>query len=122
MPVVVDSIYTETSYVQPSGLNVETTVFEVVGEAKTYILEGYLSLQELQSGDTVTITEYIAVDGTNYQRYLSFTYSGQLAEPIYSFHVKTLPPLVRYRLTVRQTAGTIRKYYYAFTKMTLSVV
>lgn len=122
MPVVVDTVVSETGYVEPSGIDVETTIFEVYAETKQYIVEGYISLQEMQSGDSVIIREYLATDGTNYQKYAELALVGVQSEPTISIHTKMLNPQVKYRLTITQKSGTVRRFYYSFVKMTLTMV
>lgn len=121
MPVIVDSITSYHSSVTPSDLNVETTIIEIYGEAKVYIVEGYISLQNWSEGDTFDITIYLAVDGINYQKYISY-YVTFASEPVIAFPPITLNPQVRYKVTIKQTNGTVRTIYYSFVKMTLTVV
>jgi len=122
MPVVVDTVVSETGYVEPSDIGVETTIFEVYAETKQYIVEGYISLQEMQSGDSVILREYLATDGTNYQKYAELAVGGVQSEPTISIHTKMLNPQVKYRLTITQKSGTVRRFYYSFVKMTLTMV
>lgn len=122
MPVVVDTVVSETGYVEPSDIDVETTIFEVYAETKQYIVEGYISLQEMQSEDSVILREYLATDGTNYQKYAELALVGVQSEPTISIHTKMLNPQVKYRLTITQKSGTVRRFYYSFVKMTLTMV
>jgi len=97
-----------------SALNTETTVVEIMPQTDSYIVEGWIDLSQLQAGDTVVIRIYIAVDGTNYQRYLTLELSGPLQDPVYRFHAMTLCSIMKYKVTITQTAGTPRSFPYAF--------
>jgi len=115
-------VATKTRYsgtVTPSDLNVETVVVEMGPESDDYIVEGYIDLSQLQSGDEVTVCEYIAVDGQNPQRYACVDYSGPVSDPVIRFHAKTLLYNMLYRVTITQKAGTIRSFPYGFIKEVL---
>jgi hypothetical protein len=114
MPVIIASKTDYAGNVTPSDLNVETDVVNIGAQSEDYIVEGYLDLSGLQSGDTLEVREYIAVDGTNLRRFLMATYSGAQDDPIIRFHAKVLYKTCLYRVTVKQTAGTVRTLPYAF--------
>jgi hypothetical protein len=114
VPVVVASKTEYTGTVTPSDLNVETTVVEITGASDDYIIEGYIDLSQLQSGDAVEVREYIAVDGANYQLYARVTYSGPVSEPVIRFHAKTLLYNMKYKVTIIQTQGTLKSFPYGF--------
>jgi len=97
-----------------TDLNVETTVVEIPPQTDSYIVEGWIDLSQLQSGDTVVIKIYIAVDGVNYQSYLTLQLNGPLSDPVYRFHAMTLCSTMKYKVTITQTAGTPRSFPYAF--------
>ena len=110
-------IQSKTRYsgsVTPSSLNTETTVVEVSGQADDYLVEGYIDLSQLQSGDAVEVREYIAVDGVNYQLFTKVTYSGVVSEPVIRLHTKTLLYNMKYKVTIIQTQGTLRSFSYGF--------
>jgi len=110
-------IQSKTRYsgsVTPSSLNTETTVVEVSGQADDYLVEGYIDLSQLQSGDAVEVREYIAVDGVNYQLFIKVTYSGVVSEPVIRLHTKTLLYNMKYKVTIIQTQGTLRSFSYGF--------
>ena len=115
-PIVIASKTPYSGTVTPSDLNVETTVIEITGESDDYIVEGYLDLSQLQSGDEVVVREYIAVDGTNYRLFLKATFSGVQEQPIVRFHAKTLLKNMKYKVTITQTQGTLRSFPYGFIK------
>ena len=114
MPVIIQSKTEYTGTKTPSALNTETTIVEITAQADDYIVEGYIDLGALASGDSVTVKEYIAVDGANYKTYATVTYSGAVSDPIIRFHAKTLYKNMKYKVTVTQTAGTLRSFPYAF--------
>ena len=114
MPVVVASKTRYSGSVTPSALNTETTVVEITAQSDDYVVEGYLDLGALASGDTLVVKEYIAVDGANYRTYATVTYSGPVSDPIIRFHTKQLLYSMKYKVTITQTAGTLRSFPYGF--------
>jgi hypothetical protein len=114
MPVIISSKTEYTGTKTPSALNTETTIVEITAQTDSYIVEGWIDLGSLASGDAVTVEEYIAVDGTNYRTFATVTYSGAVSDPIIRFHAKTLPKTAKYKVTITQTAGTLRSFPYAF--------
>jgi hypothetical protein len=114
MPVVIQSKTRYTGSVTPSALNTETTVVEITAQSDDYIVEGFIDLGALASGDAVVIKEYIAVDGTNYRLFSQVTYNGPVSEPIIRFHSKQLTYNMKYKVTITQTSGTLRSFPYGF--------
>jgi len=96
-----------------SSLNSETTVVEYTAQSDTYIVEGWLDLGALVSGDAVVLKIYVAVDGT-YRTYLTTQYSGPVSDPIVRFHSMQLCKNMKYKVTITQTAGTARSFPYGF--------
>ena len=92
----------------PSALSTEETVFETTEKGK---YAGYISVANLQSGDTVTINLYVILkSGGSYELYDSVTLSGAQTKtvvPIYE-----IPVSYGMKITLNQTAGTIRSYDY----------
>ena len=119
MPVIIQSKERYQGSVTPQALNSETTVIEITGASDDYIVEGYISLSALQSGDTLIVKEYIAVDGVNYFTFLTMPYNGPVSDPVIRFHAKTLLYNMKYKFTITQTAGTIRSFPYGFIKEVL---
>jgi hypothetical protein len=120
MPIVVASKTRYVGSVTPSDLNVETTVVELGPESDDFMVEGYLSLRNLVSGDTVVLREYIAVDGQNYDLFLPpVTYNGPVDAPAIRYHTKLLTYNMKYKVTITQTAGTVKSFPYGFTKEVL---
>ena len=122
MTVVIASKTRYSGTVSPSAIDSETTVLEIPGETDDYIVEGYIDLSQLESGDEVVVREYIAVDGTNYQKFLEVTFSGAQNEPVIRFHSKILLYNMKYKITITQTAGTLRSFPYGFLKEVLGTV
>jgi hypothetical protein len=114
MPVVISSKTDYTGTLSIPSLNTETTVVEVTGQSDDYIVEGYIDLSQLQTGDALTVTEYIAVDGVNYQRFISEQLTGPVSSPVIRFHAKTIQKNMKYKVTVTQTSGTPRNIPYGF--------
>jgi hypothetical protein len=114
MPVIISSKSDYKGTITIPSLNTETTVIEVTGQTDDFIVEGYLDLSQLQNGDTLTVTEYIAIDGVNYQQFLTSQFSGPVSMPIIRFHAKTIQKTMKYKVTVNQTSGTVRNIPYGF--------
>jgi len=120
MPVIVSSKSRYVGSVSPSSLNSETIVVDIPSQSDDYIVEGYIDLNALASGDQVIVREYIALDGTNYRTFATVTYSGPVSDPIVRFHTKTIPNNAMYRVTITQTSGTLRTFNYGFILEVLS--
>jgi hypothetical protein len=114
MPVIIASKTKYTGTATPSALNTETTVVEITAQSDDYIVEGWIDLRNLSSGDAVTLREYIAIDGVNYRTFITAQYSGAVSDPVIRFHAKTLPSTAKYKVTITQTAGTLRSFPYSF--------
>jgi hypothetical protein len=119
MPIVVASKARYEGTITPPSLNTEVVVVEVGPENDDYIMEGYIDLSALASGDVVVLAEYIAVDGVNYRPFLNPTLQGPLSESVMRFHSKTILYNMKYKVTIKQTAGTIRSFPYGFVKEVL---
>jgi hypothetical protein len=117
MAIIVQSKERYIGSVSPANLNVETTVVEITAQSDDYMVEGYISLRNLASGDSVILREYIAVDGVNYDLFIPpIQYDGPVDAPAIRFHMKLLTYNMKYKVTITQTSGTIRSFPYAFTK------
>ena len=112
MPVRIASRTIYSGTVSLTALNTETTVVDIPAQTEFYIVEGYIDLSALASGDTVVVKEYMAVDGVNLRLFAQVTYSGPVSEPVIRFHTKTFKN--QYRVTITQTAGTLRSFPYWF--------
>ena len=112
MPVRIASRTIYSGSVSPSALNTETVVVDIPAQTEFYIVEGYIDLSALASGDAVVIKEYMAVDGVNLRLYAQVTYNGPVSEPVIRFHTKTFKN--EYKVTITQTAGVLRSFPYWF--------
>lgn len=82
----------------------EQTVFESTELAE---YSGYIFLDKLQSGDTVTIRVYVKdVEEDDYKLWLADSYSGALACP--ALRMEPMIGKVGMKVTLEQTAGTYR--------------
>lgn len=115
--VVSRTIY--TGDVTPSALDTETNVVDIAAQAEIYMIEGYIDLVNLASGDTELVAEYISGDGTNLRKYAENSYSGAQSTPILRFHTKTTKG--PYRVTIKQTGGTLRTVPYWFVREQMEV-
>jgi len=114
MPVIIASKTEYTGTASPTGLNVETTIIEIGAQNDTYIVEGWIDLGALASGDAVTIKVYVAVDGANYRTYATVSYSGPVSDPIVRIHSMQLCKSMKFKVTITQTSGTPRSFPYGF--------
>jgi hypothetical protein len=120
MPVVINSIGYSNGTLSLSSLNTETTVFSFSGGSTDAIIEGWISLQNMQSGDITTVTVYVTVDGTNYYVFLQRTFAGPVSNPIMRIHTLQIPPGMGIKVTINQVSGTARSYPYYFVIQVLS--
>jgi len=96
----------------PSALNTEEDVIELTGLAT---LEGHIDLSNMQAGDRIVIREYIKLkSGGSYALYADGEYVDAQAEP--AVHFVKLPAKYGVKITLEQTAGTIRDFDYNFFK------
>jgi hypothetical protein len=88
-------------------------------ETELGTLEGHIDLANMQSGDGVTIREYIRMKaGGDYRLYDSADYSGAQTKP--ALHVVKLPSKYGVKVTLEQTAGTYRTFDYNFFREALA--
>lgn len=122
MPVRIKDYVKFEGTLSPGSLGTEYTVLEITGEDEPYMVEGYIDLSALQSGDSVRIREYISVDGANYRIYEEGDFNGPVDKPVLRFHTKTLLGSMKYKVTLTQTAGTLRSFPYKFIEERLETV
>jgi len=108
--------------VTPSALNTETNVINLGDQTDDFILEGTISLQNLASGDTVVLRTYVAVDGVNQVKSDELTFSGAQSIPVVRIPAMTLAYNSHPRVTVTQTAGTVRAYPYTIILQIMEVI
>lgn len=74
---------------------------------KMGLLDGYVDLTPMASGDTIVIRQYMKVkSGGSYVKYAEETYSGAQTLPL--LHITTKPAKTSIKVTAQQTAGTYR--------------
>lgn len=98
----------------PSALNTEEDVIldEPVGDPLRY-LEGFIDLTNMAAGDTVVLREYLSlVTPVSYVQYAEETYSDAQALP--ALYVRTKPGRYGIRVSLEQTAGTIKDFPFQF--------
>ena len=100
--------------VTPSALATETDIINLADQDDDYIIEGYVSLQNMASGDSVELKVYIAVDGVNQILADRVTFTDAQDKPVVRIVAHTLPYNAKFRVTVTQNAGTLRAFPYAF--------
>ena len=81
-------------------------------------LSGYISLSEMQAGDTVVIRQYAKLFST-YDKYAEQSYSDAQDDPVVYITPKEICSALK--VTVQQTAGTMRDYEYKFIKDTATI-
>ena len=118
MPVRIKERIPYDGKVSLTELNVEVEVVSMSAESEWYYVEGWLNLSQMQSGDVIEITEYVTIETEGI--YYKASYSDQQEQPILHFPTKKLKG--SYKLTLKQTAGTLRKFPFQFIKMVTEVV
>jgi len=108
--------------VTPSALNTETDIINLGTYEDSIILEGYVDTRGLQSGDSITLRIYVKVDGTTSSKLDEVNVSAPLTSPVIHLLSMTLPKDSNPRVTVTQTAGTLRTLYYWFVVQVLEVI
>jgi len=89
-------------------------MINLADQTDDYIIEGQIDLSQLASGDEVVIKVYIAVDGVNQRLSDQMTFSGAQTVPIVRVMAHTVAYNAKFRVTITQTAGTLRTFYYTF--------
>lgn len=77
-------------------------------------LSGFVSLINMGAGDTVTIRQYIDLNGASYRLYADETYSGTQIQPAIYITAKTSN--TKMKITLQQTAGAYRQFPYEFNR------
>jgi len=114
MPV---RIRTKTRYqgsVTPPALNTETDIINLADQTDDYIVEGQIDLSALASGDVVEIKVYIAVDGVTQRLVDRMEFRDAQDIPVVRVVAHVLLYNARFRVTITQTAGTLKTIYYSF--------
>jgi len=114
LPVRIREKVRSQASVTPTALNTETDLINLADQTDDYIIEGQIDISGLAAGDEVIIRVYIAADGVNQRLSDEMTFSGAQTVPIVRVMAHTVPYNGKFRVTVTQTAGTLRTYYYTF--------
>ena len=122
MPVRIRAKYRYKGSVQPTDLNTETDIVSLDVQDDDFILEGYIDLSNLASGDTVVIRLYVAVDGANRKLLDRMTIYGPVDPPIVRMPAHTFAYDMQPRITITQTAGILRSFPYYFLMQLMEVV
>ena len=122
MTVVIKSKEVLAGTVAPSALSEPALVVDIPNQSDEYIVEGYIDLAQMLTGDEVVIEEFLAVDGASQRLLTKTTFANAQDEPIIRFHSKTIKRDAKYKVQLTQTKGTLRKYPYYFVKLNFGVV
>jgi hypothetical protein len=122
MPVRIRSKTRVQSSVTPTALGVETTVFSLPDQSDDFILEGFISLRDLTSGDTVVFRMYVAVDGATSEIADEVIFSGPVRPSVLRIPAMTLAYNSKPRITVTQTSGTPRTVRFTFIYQVMEVI
>jgi len=76
----------------------------------------------LASGDEVVIRIYIAVDGVTQRLSDKLTFTGAQEIPIVRVLAHTVAYNAKFRVTITQTAGTLRTFNYSFLQQIMEVI
>ena len=77
-------------------------------------LSGFISLFNMEIGDTVTIRQYVDMNGDGYRLYADETYNDAQIQP--AVYITSKTSNTRMRITLQQTAGTYRQFAYEFNR------
>jgi len=122
MTVVIKSKEVLAGTVAPSALSEPALVVDIPDQPDEYIVEGYIDLSQMLTGDEVVIEEFLAVDGASQRLLTKMTFANAQDEPIIRFHSKTIKRDGKYKVQLTQTKGTLRKYPYYFIKLNFGAV
>lgn len=111
MVVRIRSISVLQGSVTPNALNSEVNIINLPNQSYHFILEGFVSLQNMASDDAVTIRCYVAVDGTNQVKSDEASFTGAQSVPVVRIPAVTLAYNSKPRITVTQTAGSTLKSF-----------
>jgi hypothetical protein len=115
MPVRIRTKLKFRGTVTPQSLNAETDVISLQTQPNDYIIEGFISLRNMESDDMVTVREYVAIDGINIDLSDEITIAGILHVPVVRIPAMTLPNDAKFRVTVTQISGTtVKSFPYVF--------
>jgi hypothetical protein len=122
MPVRIRAKQRLQSSVTPSALGAETNIINLGDQSDDFIIEGFISLRNMASGDSVILRSYVAVDGTNQDKVDELSFSGAQNIPVVRIPATTLAYNAKPRITVTQTAGTLRAFPYTIILQIMEVI
>jgi len=122
MPVRIKSKTRYQGSVTPSALNTETDIINLADQTDDYIIEGQIDLSNMADGDEVIIRVYIAVDGTNQRKADELKFIGSQDVPVVRVPAVTCLYNAKFRVTITQTAGTLRTFNYSFLLQLMEVI
>ena len=122
MTVVISSKEILSGTATPTALSEPALVIDIPDQPDEYIMEGYIDLSQMLTGDEVIIEEFLAVDGASQRLLTKSKFANTQDEPIIRFHSKTIKRDGKYKVQLTQTKGTLRKYPYYFIKLNFGVV
>jgi hypothetical protein len=123
MPVRIKSKTRYQASVTPSALNTETDIINLADQTDDYIVEGYISLRNMASNDSVIIRTYIAVDGTTQDKADELYFSGSQDIQVVRIPATTVAYNGKFRVTVTQTGGTtLKSFPYTFIVQVMEVI
>jgi hypothetical protein len=109
--------------VTPTALNAETDIVNLPDQYDDYIVEGMVSLRNMESGDSVIIRIYVAVDGATLDKVDELATSGPQDLPVVRIPAATIPYNGKFRVTITQTAGsTLKSFPYVFIVQVTEVI
>jgi len=122
MPVRIKSKTRYQGSVTPSDLNTETDIINIADQSDDYIIEGQIDLSNMADGDEAIIRVYIAVDGTNQRKSDEMEFLGKQDVPVVRIPAITCLYNAKFKVTVTQTAGTLRAFNYSFLLQLMEVI
>lgn len=114
MPVRIAQKVRSQGSVTPTALNTETDLINLADQTDDYIIEGQIDLSNMADGDEVVIKVYMAVDGVNQRLMDTMTFRDAQPIPVVRILAHTIPYNGKFRVTITQTLGTLRTFYYNF--------
>jgi hypothetical protein len=104
-------------------LNTETDIINLADQTDDYIVEGYISLRNMESGDSVILRTYIAVDGVTQDKADELPFTGPQDIKVVRIPAVTVAYNGKFRATVTQTAGaTLKSFPYTFIVQVMEVI
>jgi len=106
----------------PPDLNIETDVINLGVYEDAFLLEGFVDTSGMESGDVVVLKIYIAVDGQNRRLLDTAVIDSPLENPVVHVFSMILPRDAQPRVTVTQTAGSVKSFPYWFVVQVMETI